>query len=166
MATTKEKLTRLRTSGRVPRLVSALRKGGADANFPSDLARKGDVAPRAYSAIKIAKALGVTADWLWDDDRDWPPDSPPRCERPHADDIDPRLLAINQEVQRLVGLPPVEMLKALEAAWASWRAANVHDRAPAEAKSRPSPETLGRVAADAVQETRRRGRQQRRSRGA
>lgn len=31
--------------------------------------------PRIDKAIKIARALGVTADWLFDDAQDWPPPS-------------------------------------------------------------------------------------------
>lgn len=52
----------------------------------SDAMNKGQL-PKADKAIRIARALGVSAEWLWDDARSWPPPSSGQPEAPAPDGI-------------------------------------------------------------------------------
>jgi hypothetical protein len=68
----KEKLARL-TGGRIKSQVA--REAGLPQTTVSDYINKGYI-PRADLALRLAKALDVSVEWLIDDEQGWPPPSP------------------------------------------------------------------------------------------
>lgn len=67
------------------------------------LARR--IPPSVLGATQIAKALGVSADWLFDDEQGWvggglPAGDAVDTKRPHVD-----IALLRRELRKLVGLP-------------------------------------------------------------
>jgi len=61
--------------------------------------------PLASKAVRIARALGVPAEWLFDDEADWPPPEQPEADprlRKIRDNLPPSITA--EEVIEAVGL--------------------------------------------------------------
>ena len=56
-------------------------------------------------AIRIAQVLNVSAEWLFDDEQDWParPSYPPPAS-PASEEVD--LLALRRELRKLLGVRP------------------------------------------------------------
>lgn len=110
-----EKLKRLTEEGGKSKLAT---KAGLPPTAISDYINKGNV-PRSDKALQIAKALGVSLDWLVDDSQEWPPPAP----TPHALDRVPDG-ALMMEVLKRYRLAVLDSLASLEAALAvDWTAA-------------------------------------------
>jgi len=66
------------------------RAAGVSPDVISSLRRVDGYQPGVGAAIRVARALGVSVEWLFDDDQDWPP--------PEGPQADPRLEKIREHL--------------------------------------------------------------------